>query len=125
MATFLGRALFQGDAKAGYIFAATKVDFRSVFIDLPDGVAFLEADLTKCLFLNTDLRKVHLIGVKWPQKCRRVLVYDEIASVEAAGGTMRPWSQLERLYRVKQNYEDRRDYERARDFHYNEKEMRR
>jgi hypothetical protein len=41
-------------------------------------------------------------------------------------GSTRPWPQLERLYReLKQNYEDRRDYERAGDFHYGEKEMRR
>ncbi len=33
---------------------------------------------------------------------------------------------IEQLYRqLKQNYEDRRDYERARDFHFGEKEMRR
>ena len=39
---------------------------------------------------------------------------------------VRPWPHIERLYReLKQNYEDRRDYERAGDFHYGEKEMRR
>jgi hypothetical protein len=49
-----------------------------------------------------------------------------VTGIESVQGSMRPWSQLERPYReLKQNYEDRRDYERAGDFHYGEKEMRR
>ena len=40
--------------------------------------------------------------------------------------TERSWARIERLYReLKQNYEDRRDYGRAGDFHYGEKEMQR
>ena len=36
------------------------------------------------------------------------------------------WARIERIYReLKQNYEDRRDYGRAGDFHYGEKEMQR
>jgi uncharacterized protein YjbI with pentapeptide repeats len=51
---------------------------------------------------------------------------DEVAPIETEDRGGRPWPQLERLYReLKQNYEDRRDYERAGDFHYGEKEMRR
>jgi uncharacterized protein YjbI with pentapeptide repeats len=117
--------------EARYIFAGAKVDFRQVIINSPDAVVFTGADLTKCQFQDTDLRKVQMVAVKWPQKGRRVVVYDEIASAESAGeseenGSTRPWSQIERLYReLKQNYEDRRDYERAGDFHYGEKEMRR
>jgi uncharacterized protein YjbI with pentapeptide repeats len=45
-----------------------------------------------------------------------------VATIEKA----RLFFGVERLYRqLKQNYEDRRDYERASDFHYGEKEMRR
>jgi hypothetical protein len=37
-----------------------------------------------------------------------------------------PWEQIELLYReLKQNHEDRRNYARAGDFHYGEKEMQR
>jgi len=76
-----------------------------VVIGSPDAVLFLEADLTECRFLNTDLRKVQLVGVKWLQLGRRVFVFDEIISEQ---GVRRPWFQLERLYReLKQNYEDR------------------
>jgi hypothetical protein len=55
-----------------------------------------------------------------------VVVYDEIAPADLIAGRTQPWAQIERLYReLKQNHEDRRDYERAGDFHYGEKEMRR
>jgi uncharacterized protein YjbI with pentapeptide repeats len=128
-ATFSGRTLFggrPGNAQAGHIFAGTAVDFRQAVINPPDVITFLGADLTTCQFLDTDLRKVQLVDVKWPQKRGRALVYDEIDSVEAGSGGRRPWSHVERLYReLKQNYEDRRDYERAGDFHYGEKEIRR
>jgi uncharacterized protein YjbI with pentapeptide repeats len=128
-ATFSGRTFFggrPGNAQAGHIFARTAVDFRRVVINPPDVITFLGADLTTCQFLDTDLRKVQLVDVEWPEKGRRVLVYDEIAPIETQDRCGRSWSQIERLYReLKQNYEDRRDYERAGDFHYGEKEMRR
>jgi uncharacterized protein YjbI with pentapeptide repeats len=128
-ATFLGRTLFdgrEGGPQTGYIFTGAEVDFREVMTDSADAIAFQEADLTKCQFQGTDLRKVQLVGIKWPRKGWRTVVYDDIAPIIAADGNARPWSQLERLYReLKQNYEDRRDYERAGDFHYGEKEMRR
>jgi hypothetical protein len=55
---------------------------------------------------------------------RRLCLYDEIADLNP-GGTL-PWAQLEQLCRqLKRNYEEQRDYERAGDFHYGEKEMRR
>jgi len=83
-----------------------------------------DADLQQCLFLDTDLRKAEITGAKWPKIGRRFDIYDEIVPLEK--GQARPWSRLERLSReLKQNYEDRRDYERAGDFHYGEKEMRR
>jgi hypothetical protein len=129
-ATFAGKTRFAGRRRsaeaAGHIFAGTEVNFRRVVIDPPDAVTFLEADLTKCQFRDTDLRKVQLVGVTWPQKGQRIVVYDEIALVKSGDGSTRPWPQIERLYReLKQNHEDRRDDERAGDFHYGEKEMRR
>jgi hypothetical protein len=70
-ATFSGRTLFggrPGNAQAGHIFAGTAVDFRQAVINPPDGITFLGADLTMCQFLDTDLRKVQLVDVKWPQR---------------------------------------------------------
>jgi uncharacterized protein YjbI with pentapeptide repeats len=131
-AIFLGRTLLTGhppgSVQTGHplIFVRAETDFRQVVIDPPDAVTFLGADLTKCKFLDTDLRKVQFVDIAWPRKGRRTIVYDEIALVKPAEGSTQPWSQVERLYReLKQNYEDRRDYERTGDFHYGEKEMRR
>ncbi len=128
---FLGRTLFisrKKDNRIIQIFCLTEpeavIDFRDVVIEPPDGIIFRDADLTKCRFLGTDLRKAEITGARWPKIGGRYGVYDEIAPLR--GGETRSWPHIERLYReLKQNYEDRRDYERASDFHYGEKEMRR
>ncbi len=125
--SFQGRSLFipaREDDEIVPIFSGLAVDFRQVVIAPLDGLIFRDADMQKCRFEDTDLRKVEMTGVLWPQIGGRFGVYDEIAPLET--GVVRPWDRIERLYReLKQNYEDRRDYERAGDFHYGEKEMRR
>jgi uncharacterized protein YjbI with pentapeptide repeats len=158
-ATFRGQALFTSrksevfhdylvplKSPPGPPFSGAEVDFRDVTSEPPDAVVFREADLQKCAFLDTDLRKVQMVGVKWPRitsqvrwswlRCwidrfqvgHRTGVYDEIDARERQRqeGIVPPWSRIEKLYRqLKQNYEDQRDHERAGDFHYGEKEMRR
>ena len=103
--------------------ATEEVDFRDLVIEPPEGLSFRHADFQNCRFLNTDLRKVELTGVLWPQKGTRRVVYDEISPVP---GEAYPWDELERLYReLKQNYDDHRNYAPAGDFHYGEKEIQR
>jgi hypothetical protein len=98
---------------------AQEVNFTDVALETAN-IIFRHAHFQKCLFLNTDLSKVHLVDVTWPQKGR---FYDEILSLES--GEKLPCGQLETLYRqLKRNYEEQRDYERAGNFHYGEKEMR-
>jgi hypothetical protein len=132
---FRGRTLFTGGHVAEEpqlcpLFSrATDVDFRDLVIASPESLSFRHVDFRTCRFLNTDLRKIELTGVHWPEnpvrwrkKGTRRVVYDEIASPPGA----EPWEELERLYReLKQNYDDRRNYSRAGDFHYGEKEMQR
>src|SRR5208283_3362848 len=142
-ASFLGRTLFsprKEDRGSAHIFSGVEVDFRNVIIEPLDRLIFRDADLQKCRFQGTDLRKAEFAGVTWPKiiskKWPKIIrktwpkigsrdgVYDEI--VPLAEGKKRAWSHIEQLYRqLKQNYEDRKDYERASDFHYGEKEMRR
>jgi hypothetical protein len=88
-----------------------------------DALRFIEADLSRCRFLGTDVRKVGFIGVLWVQIGSRDGICDEI---EPSGpGKEHPLALTEELYRqLKQNYEERRDYERAGHFHVGEKEMR-
>jgi uncharacterized protein YjbI with pentapeptide repeats len=120
--SFQGRTLFKGKEENFPVFLGVdEVNFQRVIIDPPEALTLLDADLQKCKFLDTDLRKAQFIGVIWPKIYgKRYGVYDEIALLEGS------WSRVEELYRqLKQNYEDRRNFERAGNFHYGEKEMRR
>lgn len=155
LAKFLGEMFFAGDQQADGeivpIFSEVEVHFTEVAILPPGKITFRRASLEKCRFLGTDLRTVRTVWVQWPEIVdpmvrrlaewpligprikkwrigRRVGVYDEIHALEGKEkeGTHPPWPEIEQLYRqLKQNYEDQRDYERAGDFHYGEKEMRR
>jgi uncharacterized protein YjbI with pentapeptide repeats len=130
-ASFRQRTLFAAKQDRSItmpIFVGVEVDFTNVLIDPPDALTFLEADFRRCRFQDTDLRGVSIIGAMWPRIPGwledRIGIYDEIGPLEP--GLDMPWVRIERVYReLKQNYEDRRDYERAGDFHYGEKEMRR
>jgi uncharacterized protein YjbI with pentapeptide repeats len=123
-AEFLGIMFFASNDKNLLIFSGVEIDFRSVRVEPLDAIVIRDADLRKCKFQGTDLRKAEFTNVKWPKKGGRFRVYDE--DVELQEGKAREWAHIEQLYRqLKQNYEDRRDYERAGDFHYGEKEMRR
>ena len=127
-ASFLAKTIFLGRTEENQripVFSNAEVAFKDVNIDPPDALIFKDADLSKCCFQGTDLRQVELTGVSWPKIGKRFGVYDEKVPLET-GVTTRPWEHIERIYRqLKQNYEDQRDYERAGDFHYGEKEMRR
>jgi uncharacterized protein YjbI with pentapeptide repeats len=133
---FMGRTIFafvppalgqgeepQHEESSGPTFArAQEVDFSEVFIVPPDALIIQHTDLQRCRFLDTDLRKIEITGVIWPRRGYRLVVYDEIAPMQDPY----PWDQLERLYReLKQNYDDRRKYLLAGEFHYSEKEMQR
>lgn len=106
------------------IFSGVEADFTDAIVAPLDALIIRDADLRKCRFLGTDLRKAEITGAEWPEIGHRRGVHDEVAPLKM--NEKREWHHIERLYReLKQNYEDRRDYERAGDFHYGEKEMRR
>lgn len=160
-ARFLSRTLFASNQAKGLTipsFSGVEVDFREAIIAPLDALIIRDADLRKCGFLGTDLRKAEITGATWPKITVRSFgitistrngVYDEIVLPKSESRLLtflrsfslfrtyqrrdettnktdtQPWPHVERLYReLKQNYEERRDYERARDFHYGEKEMR-
>lgn len=122
-AIFRQQALFQGDPEA-LILHESAVDFRFA-IGITETIRFRNADLRRCRFDGTDCRRIEFTNVCWARQRGRVAIFDEI--VLRNGPEPRShWTSVERLYReLKQNHEDRRDYERAGDFHYGEKEMRR
>ena len=124
-ASFQGETLFApGKGKSQLpIFSGVEVDFREVIIEPLDALTFRDADLQKCKFQGTDLRKAEITGVRWTKIADRSGLYNEVAPLQEV---KRAWSHIERVSReLKQNYEDRRDYERAGDFHYGEKDARR
>lgn len=136
--SFLGRTTFLGrpavppkllhicKGMEPNIFHKVELDFREVNINPLDALIFRDADFNRCLFQGTDLRKAELTNEIWPepQSYKRIVLHDEAVSVKK--GKFTEWSHLEKLYRdLKKNYEDRGNHERAGDFHYGEKEMRR
>jgi uncharacterized protein YjbI with pentapeptide repeats len=134
-ATFGGRADFRScrfDDLSVFSGAATKPIFAGVDVNLsslrvrPDVLIFREADFTQCHLLDTDVRGVELTAILWPKLRTRFCVFDEIAPPGSGYYEAASAERTERLYReLKQNYEDHHDYERAGDFHYGEKHMRR
>ena len=63
-----------------------KVNFGSVIIEPSSALTFIETDLQKCLFLNTNLEGVGFIAVDWPAIESRIGVYDEIMEKRRCGG---------------------------------------
>lgn len=141
-AEFLGRTSFlprEADGHGMPIFAGAVASFSDVAIAPLDVLTFRDTDLKNCLFSGTDLRKAEFANVTWPRivsnkyselirkrwpKIGRNGVFDEIEARRK--GETHKYPHIEQLYRqLKQNCEDRRDYERASDFHYGEKQMRR
>ena len=145
-AEFLGRTLFVGKQprmvvgrrlkdfkdkplnvkiETAQIFANAEIDFTDALIEPLDAVIFRDADLRQCLFLGTDVRKAEFTDVRWSRVGLRFCVHDEFAPLGVLE-IVRQYAKIEQLYReLKQNYEDRRDYERAGEFHFGEKVMRR
>jgi hypothetical protein len=87
---------------------------------------FQRVNLSKVRLRNAQIKNIEFTDVRWAVvrnvfgMKKREAVYDEISRSKDAD-----WSDVERLYRqLKQNHEDKRDFERAGQFHVGEKEMR-
>jgi uncharacterized protein YjbI with pentapeptide repeats len=134
-AWFCGRNVFASGRELERlqpIFLGAEIDFRQAIIDPLDALILRDADLRKCRFQGMDLRKLEITNANWPVRdkslpltCSQLsMVYDERLLLQNDKTVSH--DDVEQLYRqLKQNYEERRDFERARDFHYGEKEMRR
>jgi len=149
---FEGDVWFVGENIEARIFSGCEVVFEEVTYNSPSTIRFRYADLGRCRFLGTDLRRVDFMGVRWCERVgssewfNRQGLFEEIATEDRRGNPwrdnragkekfadgatdepeVRPWPEIERLYReLKVNYENRGDYPRAGDFHIGEKEARR
>jgi uncharacterized protein YjbI with pentapeptide repeats len=116
--TFKGYSLFEGTEKP--IFENANVVFKGVILDPPETLNIRNADFKNTTLTQLNLEKASLTAITWPKKglfISRNCIYDEKINENP--------SQVERLYReLKRNFEEKKDWTRAGDFHYGEKEMR-
>ncbi len=141
-AKFLGAAefretKFQQDEElfAGPVFSLTE------FVR-PEAIVFYKTYLGQALFHNCDVSKLNFSSVEWRQRKRRgkrtgkrmvfeeeVILDDETAVAlkpKEGNPDERDYGLIAELYQqLKKNYDDRKDYWAAGDFHYGEMEMRR
>jgi uncharacterized protein YjbI with pentapeptide repeats len=142
MATFSGRAdfgmaTFSGGAKFGRATFSGETDFRGetfrgvclfteVTLDEKAEVIFekanSKANLTQASFLDTNLERIHFRDVDWPRKGRRQALWDEFPH---EGGQPNYEKVAENYRQLVLNYEAKRDFDTAEDFHVGEMEMRR
>jgi len=137
-ARFLGAAEFQetnfrrdGGLIPGPVFCFAE-------FDKPDAVVFYKTYLGQALFNNCDVSKVAFSSVGWRERKgsrKRMVFEEEIDLSHPATAIMkrrdrtidsRDFGVINELYqRLTKNYDDRKDYWSAGDFHYGEMEMRR
>jgi len=140
-----GRTLFIGSKDArgktyNFIFSNCTVFLKNLNINPTNVIIFRDADLSQCLFQGTRVDKIEFTGVKWTKLSgklgySRTGVYDEKVLLDSIKNKKKTknkdkddfgWEHVERVYRdLKTNHKESGDHERAGDFHYGEKEMRR
>jgi uncharacterized protein YjbI with pentapeptide repeats len=102
----------------------------------PEAIVFYKTNLCQALFHNCDVSKVTFSSVEWRTRKgsgRRMLFEEEVdlkyASALETGRDSddeRDYGLIAELYQqLKKNYDERKDYSAAGDFHYGEMEMKR
>jgi uncharacterized protein YjbI with pentapeptide repeats len=106
----------------------------------PELVVFSKTNLSHALFHNCDVTKVIFSSVTWAQRpgSRKRMVFEELVAINQFDVTTnalwtnegspdeRGYGLISELYQqLKKNYDERKDYWTAGDFHYGEMEMKR
>ena len=108
-----------------------RVEFRHIqdvalsFVGVNWGTVprFVSVNFAQAILRDTDWRTALFQSCRWPKRGGRVQIEDEAALEPDAPSEQR--ADVEELYRqLKQNYEDRREFATAGEFHFSEKEMR-
>jgi hypothetical protein len=137
-ARFLGAAEFQ---ETGFRRDAVRIPgavFCSAEFEKPETVIFCKTYLGQALFNNCDISKVAFSMVEWRERegnGKRMVFEEDVDLSHAAAATIkyrdgasdcRDFLVINELYqRLTKNYDDRKDYWTAGDFHYGEMEMKR
>ncbi len=133
-ATALGSLAFLGlpESPKGRIFsggAGVPVSFERVRLDRPDRVWFSSANLEGVSFLNTDVTGVNFVDAAWPKDKNgnisfRGKILTGVKFEKPPSRATFEW--LERLcQQLKLNFENKRNYADAGEFHFAEMEYRR
>jgi uncharacterized protein YjbI with pentapeptide repeats len=118
--------------------------FTKATFETPEKVSFYQTSLVHALFHRCDISKINFSDVTW---CKRAngknMLFEEMVDLEVKDGNTtysvavslapvkddpnpRNYRVIAELYQqLKKNYDDRRDYWTAGDFHYGEMEMKR
>jgi uncharacterized protein YjbI with pentapeptide repeats len=110
--------------------------FSEAAFEEPESVTFYKTDLGRALFHNCDVSRMNFSDVSWRKRTnRKRMVFDEAVDVEHDAATLLPhegdpnprnYLLVAEIYQqLKKNYDDRRDYWTAGDFHYGEMEIKR
>ena len=102
----------------------------------PEAVTFYKTYLGQALFHNCDVSKLNFSSVEWRRRrgSRKRVVFEEEVDLTSAkdlrpakdGPDERDYGLIAELYQqLKKNYDERKDYWTAGDFHYGELEMKR
>ena len=109
--------------------------FSETRFECPEQVLFYKTYLGQVLFHNCDVSKFAFSNVEWRRRENgKRMVFEEVVRLEDAPDLKLPegtpdklnYELIAELYQqMKKNYDDRRDYWTAGDFHYGEMEMKR
>jgi hypothetical protein len=148
-ATFAQRAEFRFAAFEGQaIFRETRFRedntlspgpiFSNARFDKPTAVTFFRTFLGQAIFRNCDMSMFVFSDVRWRERSNngKRMLFEEVADpgdealgaipAQGRGPDERNYRLISELYQqLKKNYDDRRDYWTAGDFHYGEMEMKR
>jgi len=137
-ATFKGPAIFRETGFREDQSLSPGPVFSNAKFDEPRAVTFFRTFLGQAIFRNCDLSMFVLSDVRWrerPTSGKRML-FEEVADpgdealgavvAQGAASDERNYCLISELYQqLKRNYDDKRDYWTAGDFHYGEMEMKR
>jgi uncharacterized protein YjbI with pentapeptide repeats len=137
---FMGAADFRSTDFLHSEYRNLTPDFSAVTFAEPKFTFFYNNDLSRAAFANTDISQVSFSSVTWARRMNNLksMVYEEVVDTGLLDSSdkhllSKPDSPDERNFRIiaelyqqlKKNYDERRDYWTAGDFHYGEMEMKR
>jgi uncharacterized protein YjbI with pentapeptide repeats len=104
-------------------------DFSALVLKKDSELNFDQVNLSRAHFVDTDLEKITFRSIDWKRKglkrAFRAVLWDEVSPLQE-GKAERDYEKIAENYRqLVLNYESKRDYDLAEEFHVGEMEMRR